>query len=213
VVPAPSIVRVPWWTLGLVFTAILAWGTPGATDLFIYDRAALARGEWWRLLTGHLTHFSGTHLLNNLVVLAPAAWLVETRCRSDAATLFVLAALGISIALWINDPRLVQFAGASGIAIAFLVYAVLRGLHERGPWRVVCAILLLITGTKLVAEGCLEWRFSDWQTTSGFVPVWLSHVIGASSGLAWYLRRQTGRQDQRPMSGQVPQSRSVRLDG
>lgn len=146
-------------------------------------------GEWWRLLTGNLVHLSGPHLFNNLAVLAPAAWLAETRCRSDAGLLVVVSALFISIVLWIADPDLSYFAGASGISIALLVYGSLRGLHERGPWRLVCAILLIVTGTKLMAEFILEWSLADWQATAGFIPVRLSHVAGLCSGLMMYLWR------------------------
>ncbi|MFN0317964.1 MAG: rhombosortase [Burkholderiales bacterium] len=186
---APPLGRVPWWTLGLVAAAILVWIVPGAANLFVYDRVAIAEGQWWRLLAGHLVHFSGAHLLNNLAVLAPAAWLAETRSRTDAGLLVVMGALAIGVVLWISEPHLMYFAGASGIAIALLVYGALRGMHEPGPWRLVCALVLAVTGAKLVAEYFFDWTPAHWQATADFIPVWQSHIAGLCMGLAVYLWR------------------------
>src|SRR4051812_25687175 len=36
---------------------------PGFKAWLIYDRAAILHGELWRLWTGHLVHFSNSHLL------------------------------------------------------------------------------------------------------------------------------------------------------
>jgi rhomboid family GlyGly-CTERM serine protease len=188
VVP-PPLSRMPWWTLGLVAGAILVWIAPGVATLLVYDRVAIADGQWWRLLTGHLVHFSGPHLVNNLAVLAPAACLAERRSSSDAGLLVVAGALVTGLVLWIADPHLQYFGGASGIAMALLVYGVARGLHEPGPWRLVCALLLAVTGAKLIAEHFLDWRLTDWQATADFIPVWLSHFAGLCIGLAVYLLR------------------------
>jgi rhomboid family GlyGly-CTERM serine protease len=188
VVPSP-LSRVPWWTLGLVAAAILVWAIPGTADFLVYDRVALGEGQWWRLLTAHLVHFSAAHLLNNLAVLAPAAWLAESRSRADARLLLAGSALVIGIVLWAGDPNLAQFGGASGVAIALLVYGALSGLHGRQPWRLICALVLGVTGFKLVAEYYLGWSPTDRMSSADFVPVWQSHFTGLCSGLAMYLWR------------------------
>lgn len=202
VVAPPVLARMPWWTLGLVSAALIAQWFPGAADLLVYDRAALIGGELWRIVTGHLVHFSAAHLLNNLAVLVPAVWLVETRYRRDAGLLFLGAASAIGIALLAGEPRILQFGGASGISLAFLVYACLRGLHEDTRWRTVCMVLLAIIGAKFAAEFA-GWHLRDWQANEGFVPVMLSHVVGAATGGAVYLWRVFGRIDlfRRPITG------------
>lgn len=201
-VAPPLLARMPWWTLGLVSAALIAQWWPGAADFLVYDRAGLVGGELWRIVTGHLVHFSAAHLLNDLAVLVPAAWLVETRYRRDAGLLFLGAAAAIGIALLAGEPRILQFGGASGISLAFLVYACLRGLHEDHRWRTVCIILLAIVGAKFAAESA-GWHFRDWQANEGFVPVMLSHVVGASTGGAVYLWRVFRRIDllRRPITG------------
>jgi len=192
----------PWRMLVLISAALIAQCLPGAADFLVYDRAAVASGELWRLVTGNLVHFSVAHLLNNLAVLAPVVWLVETRYRRDASLLFLSAASAIGLALLIGEPRILQFGGASGISLAFLVYGCLRGLHEDDRWRFFCMALLAIIGAKFAAESA-GWQFHDWQANADFIPVMLSHVVGAAAGTAVYLWRAFGGIDlfRRPIAG------------
>ncbi len=188
-VAPPALTSIPRWTLGLVAVALIAQGFDGAADLLVYDREGLAGGELWRLLTGHLVHFSVVHLVNNLVVLVPAVWLVETRYAKDAGLLLLAAAAAVGIAVFAGAPEIQQFGGASGISLAVLTYACLRGLHEKRRWRLVCAVLLGIVCAKLAAEFFLSWGLLDWETSGNFVPVTLSHLVGTTTGAALYVWR------------------------
>jgi hypothetical protein len=48
------------WFIALV--ALAVHFLPGAVDMLEFDRQALAAGEWWRYLTGYVTHWSTNHL-------------------------------------------------------------------------------------------------------------------------------------------------------
>jgi rhomboid family GlyGly-CTERM serine protease len=181
----------PWWTLGLVTVALAAQWLPGTADLLVYDRAAVLAGELWRMVTAQLVHFSIAHLLNNLAVLVPAVWYVETRDRRDAGPLFIWAASAIGVALLVGEPRILQFGGASGISLAFIVYACMRGLQESARWRTVCMVLLAIVAAKFAADAN-GWLVHDWQADAGFVPVMLSHIVGVATGAVFYLWRLDG---------------------
>jgi membrane associated rhomboid family serine protease len=50
--------------------AVAVYLSPAATAVLEYDRAAVAAGEIWRLLTGHLTHWSFDHLFWDVLGLA-----------------------------------------------------------------------------------------------------------------------------------------------
>jgi len=191
VVAPPALTRIPWWSLGLAAVAVLAQGSDGDADLLVYDREGLAAGELWRLLTGHLVHFSTAHLVNNLAVLVPAVWLVETRYK-DAGLLLLAAASAVGIAVFVGAPEIQRFGGASGISLAVLTYACLRGLNENRRWRLVCAVLLAIVCAKLTAEFFWSWRLLDWETNGNFVPVPLSHLVGTATGAAVYVWRVAG---------------------
>ena len=199
---APALARVPWWTLGLLAAALVALWLPGAADVLVYDRSGIASGELWRIVTGNLVHFSTRHLASNFAVLLPAAWLVETRYRADARLIILTASSAIGIALLVGEPEILQFGGVSGISIAFLVYVCLRGLHENRRWRTICMILLAVMGAKFTAES-FGWHLRDWQANEGFVPIMLSHVIGAVAGSVIYLWRIHGcsKPFRRPVTG------------
>lgn len=192
-VAPPRLSAMPWITAGLVATVLLAQWLPGAVDLFAYERDAVARGELWRIVTGHFVHYSAAHLGNSLLALVPAAWVVEVRRRPDLLRIVLGAALAIGAMLFLGEPGIVEYRGASGIALALLAYAGLCGLHEERRWRTVCQVLLGILVAKLVAEWA-GWLLRNWRAEAGFVPVLSSHGVGAMVGAAAYLwhRRRHG---------------------
>lgn len=189
----PRLIGMPWVTAGLVAAVLLAQWLPGTVELFAYDRAAVAQGEFWRLVTGSFVHYSPTHLGNSLLALLPAAWLIETRRRADVLPISISAALAIGVVLLVGEPGIVEYRGASGIGLALLAYAGLSGLHGERRWRTVCQVLLLVLGAKLIAETA-GWQLRNWQTDdAGFVPVLSSHLTGVAIGAAAYLRRRSHR--------------------
>lgn len=188
-VASPAVNTIPRHTLALLISLFAAYGATGAADLLVYDRAAIAHGEWWRLATGHWVHFSHTHLLCNLLVVGAAGWLVETGRRTDLAVLCMLAILPTGPVLMLAEPGLAQFGGASGLAYALVVYAALSGLATPGRWRTVCALLLGVIGLKLVLEWCAGWSLSTGTSQGDFVPVPLSHMIGTCAALGLWLWR------------------------
>lgn len=192
-VAAPRVISVPWITAGLVAAALLAQWLPGAIDVFAYDRGAVGRGELWRIVTGHFVHYSAAHLGNSLLALVPAAWLVEVRRRSDVLPIVLGAALAIGVTLFLGEPAIVEYRGASGIGLAFLAYAGLCGLHDERRWRLVCQVLLAVLVAKLIAEGA-GWQLRNWQTEARFVPVLSSHVVGAMVGAVAYVWRRHRRE-------------------
>lgn len=188
-VVAQTLRYAPWWTSALVTGTLAALVIPGVAEYLIYDRGALARGELWRLLTAHMVHYSGTHLFTNLLVLVPAALLVEMRYREGLLKTLAVSAVAIGAGLFLFQVEIYRYAGASGISLALLTYAALRGLETNTRWRTVCAIVLAIVAIKLVAETFVGWQVADWEQDAGFVIVPFSHATGAGTALGiWTMR-------------------------
>src|SRR4029079_14189121 len=63
------------WLVGLLLTVLVLLGFAGdaTRNLLRYERTAVLQGEYGRLLTGHLVHGSGQHLLLNAVGLGVIA--------------------------------------------------------------------------------------------------------------------------------------------
>jgi rhomboid family GlyGly-CTERM serine protease len=180
---------IPRLTLALLASLLVAYCATGAAELLVYDRAAILQGQWWRLATGHWVHFSHAHLLCNVLVIAAAGSLIEMTRRGDFALLCALAILPAGPALLLAEPGLVQFGGASGVACALVVYAALSGLTTPGRWRVVCALLLGAVGLKLLVEWGAGWSLSAGVGQRDFVPVPLSHLVGAGAAFGLWLWR------------------------
>jgi len=193
VVIAQALRLAPWRTICLVTGMVAALSVPGIAEYLVYDRAAVARGELWRLFTAHIVHFSGAHLLANMLVLLPAALLVEIRYRDELPKILVLSAVAIGMGLFFFRTDIYRYAGASGVSLALLTYVALRGLNESKRWRVVCTILLVLVVAKLAAEALFSWQVADWERDAGFVTVSLSHAIGTATALAIWLANSAKR--------------------
>jgi len=167
-----------------------AWGLAAAVALLLlpllggqalreawrYERAAVAGGQWWRLITCHLVHLDATHALLNSVGLA-LLWALFAREYRVRQWLLALVASAISIAagFWFFSPHLQWYVGAS---------ALLHGAFACG-----CAALIrkgdrvgLLAGVVFVAK--LTWE--QWHgplpfETTGQV-VTISHLYGAIGG-------------------------------
>ena len=95
---------------------VAALKLPGVAEYLVYDRGALARGELWRVFSAHMVHYSGAHLLANVLVLLPAALLVEVRYRVDFLRILVVSAVaigvGTALAIWVvRSAKRVQVSG------------------------------------------------------------------------------------------------------
>lgn len=125
---------------------------PTASWQLVWDRSRILEGQWWRVITGQLVHFSPSHLLWNLAVLLPAGIWSERLEPVRARLLYLVGSLVIGFALLAFEPHLLRYGGLSGLAAAMLAFLALAQLRtetaDRWFWRLVLALLAL----KIVAE-------------------------------------------------------------
>jgi rhomboid family GlyGly-CTERM serine protease len=154
---------------------------PGLSDLLVYDRQAILAGDLWRLVTGHLVHFSPAHLFFNLLGFVTAGLIVWRRGYSRFWILCAISSLTISVALLL-DPDVTSFGGISGLVNAAVVFAATRGIGEGGRWRWFSVAILILTVVNSVLETMTGRPTFAIQGDQSFVPVPLSHVIGGLTG-------------------------------
>lgn len=174
-----STARRPVRTLAISAAALLVYFLPGLKPLLIYDRAAVAHGELWRLLTGNLVHLSNAHLTLDVAAFLIAGTIIEQRGYRHFTTLCVSAAALIGVAIYLFEPALQFYGGLSGVVTAAVVYLCLEGMTEQGSWRWLCAAMLAGLSAKLWIELASGKSLLLVIGGGNFVPVPLSHLTGA----------------------------------
>jgi rhomboid family GlyGly-CTERM serine protease len=167
-----------WWLFGLLALAVvlLSLGGESWTHALRYEREAVLDGEVWRLITGHLVHGSGRHLLLNEAALV-AIGLLLARDYSPAAWALVLvgsmAAIDLAFVLW--EPQITWYVGLSGV---------LHGMVAAGAvawWRREKPALALAISAVLV--GKLAWEYWQGALPLADLPVVAeAHRYGAVGG-------------------------------
>jgi rhomboid family GlyGly-CTERM serine protease len=151
---------------------------PGGSALLEWNRAAIASGEFWRILSGHLTHFTAQHLFWDLATfLALSAWALRGSWRRWAAAVLASAA-AISGVVYLALPRMMVYRGLSGVDYGVLGVIVGSALASAIATRKWSHILLAASGLIAFGAKC------TWELCSGVAPFAGDMGVGVSSVLA-----------------------------
>ena len=172
---------VPWASLGLTAAAVALFLSPPLTQLLVYDREAIAAGEVWRILTGHLVHFSREHLMGNCTTLLLAETFLRLEGERVPRRFWCLAPPAVGLALFLFMTDLPTYGGLSGIACGVIVLLAGRWLRGSRPEQGAALLLLAGVGAKVLLEAhtCQPLLAAG---TAPFVPVPLAHLAGAAVG-------------------------------
>lgn len=145
-----------------------------------YDPQAIMAGELWRLWTAHVVHFSWQHAVSDALVLFVATALAERLVPARMVwTALALGAPLIALALLYTAPGMVEYRGASGLAV---MMAVLCGALEwrgaSGGGRLVLAALGCGLAAKVVAEA-FGLSIGLAGLPQDVAVAWQAHLVGA----------------------------------
>ncbi len=130
-------------SLIVVLLVALAWGD--ANEYLRYSRAALERGEMWRLLSGHWVHLNGAHCALNVAALLTIMWVLG-RCLVLwvwlAAAVFLC--FFISACLYFFSPYVMWYVGFSGVLHGLLMLGLVAGIKDKRDTVFIVVIGLLI---------------------------------------------------------------------
>lgn len=173
----------PWRSLlvaGLAVAAFLALGSaPGA---LVYDRDALAHGEFWRLLSAHLAHAGGSHLLWDVAGLLALGVLFEARLGRLFFPVLFAGAAAIDVWLWLGSG-LARYCGLSGVLNSLLAAGLVVLWRESRSWAAPITGVLALS--KIAVEAT---RQTALFTDTAWPPVPPAHAVGFLAGLAaWAL--------------------------
>lgn len=123
----------PWTYLVLSAVALIVQLNPAWRDALLYDRGAVARGEWWRLWTGHWVHFGWPHFVADAGLFLIMGWLLERTHPWFSRLALVLMPPFIALVLYYLDPAMQRYGGLSAINLGLLLYQALQGWQR--DWR------------------------------------------------------------------------------
>ncbi|NOG55677.1 MAG: rhombosortase [Planctomycetes bacterium] len=188
-----------------------AWATAAQ-----FDRAAVFEGgQWWRLITCHLSHWSLDHLVWDLAVFVILGTILEMQNRRRYYVTLLISAIVIPLAVWWLRPDLGTYRGLSGIDSALFVLLALPMLcpatntrnTQPMQWPIARWILPVLSGMALVLflgkcgyEAVAGTTLFVDSVSSGFIPSPESHIAGAvAAGAVVLLIRTSVRVPERPL--------------
>jgi rhomboid family GlyGly-CTERM serine protease len=166
-----------WLLLGLVLVLLIIQSGAGAAQAALrYDRHALAAGQWWRLLTGHVIHLGYEHALLDVAGLV-LIWALFARDYSARAWLLIigLSVIGVDAGLWLLSSTTEWYVGSSGVLHGALAAGTCAHLRRREPDGWVLALFLVAKLVYEQSQGALP-------LTAGGAVIVDAHLYGAAAG-------------------------------
>lgn len=154
-----------------------------ARDALSYQRAALAEGQWWRLLTAHFVHLDLEHAALNAMGLV-LMWALFARDYPPLRWLAIYlgTALTVSAGLWWFSPEVAWYVGASGALHGVMTAGTLAHLRrgDLDGW-ILAIFIVLKLGYEQLA-GALPFAGSPDTVVD-------AHLYGAIGGVVLALLR------------------------
>ena len=170
--------QIPFFTSVVLVLCIASSKTTLLASLFVYDRAAILKGELWRLVTSHFVHFNNIHLTYNLLAFCIIGWIIESKSYRYFKFLCLLMACAISIVMLIFKSDMSYFGGLSGIVCGAIAYFSLQCLHEQTSWRTIPILTIIFLFVKVGLEIYQHGSILPYWGMNDFVPIPLSHITG-----------------------------------
>ncbi len=142
-----------------------------------YDRAGLAAGQWWRLLSAHIVHLDLDHAILNSLGLV-LMWALFARDYRPRQWLFIVLAsvAAIDAGLWLRDSTVAWYVGSSGALHGVMAAGTLAHLRRRDLDGWILTIFILLKLAYEQSAGALPFS----QSHEGVIVD--AHLFGALGG-------------------------------
>jgi rhomboid family GlyGly-CTERM serine protease len=176
-----------------LFALLEAGGDP-VRNALSYDRAALAGGEWWRVLTAHFVHLDAAHAtLNGMGVVLMWALFARDYSPLRWIAIYLFSSLCISGGLWLWDPHVTNYVGASGALHGVMTAGTLSHLRRGDLDGWILAVFIVVKLAYEQLAGALPFSGSGNTIVD-------AHLFGAVGGIAlatWLRSRPQSPAEQR----------------
>lgn len=166
--------------------ALLAGGDAFREDLR-YERAAVAAGDAWRLLSGHFVHLGISHFALNMAGLGLVWYLVgDTMSRKQWLAVTAFSVAVIDLGLWFLNPELQWYVGLSGVLHGVLMAGLVVAASSEHKEAIAVGIIV----TAKIAWEQFSGPLPGSEASSGGAVIVDAHLYGAVAGaLAGILAR------------------------
>lgn len=173
------------WTMVITVVTVAIFAIPSLTASLQLDFNSVAGGQWWRLLSGHLTHYDGQHLFWDLLMFVVLGAICERQNRKRFGVLLVIMATVVSLAVMFTCTGISEYRGLSGIDTGLFAWLTIGQLRTSlaGRDRYFAAFWAM-SGFLLMVKLGFEMMTGDvlFVQTDGFKPILESHLAGAAVG-------------------------------
>lgn len=113
-------------------------------ETFVFKRAEINQGEWWRLISGNLVHTNYPHMLLNLCGLWIIGFLFldHIKPKSFLISLFILLVI-VGLGIYFFSPVLMWYAGLSGALYGLFLIGALYATLNRDYFTGVPLLILV----------------------------------------------------------------------
>lgn len=168
-----------WALLGAcALLAIVEMGGEPLRVAWSYQRAGIAAGEWWRVLSAHFVHLDANHaLLNGLGLVLMWALFARDYSPLRWLAIYLASSLAIGLGLYLFDPQVEWYVGASGALHGVMAAGTLAHLRRRDLDGWVLALFMVAKLSYEQIAGSMPFA----GTANTLVD---AHLYGAIGGLA-----------------------------
>lgn len=176
----------PYLTLLFGFFTIIISLSSQVTSWLQFDRTAILHGEIWRIITGHLTHWSTSQLFWDLLVFIVVAGIIERFSRRQLLVCFAAVSFFTSLLVFIVLPEMKFYRGLSGIdsGMFMMLLVMLYRMKAEGQ-NLLQKVPYLLLGFLFISKSALELSTAQAifvESSDLFVPVPLVHLGGIFIG-------------------------------
>jgi rhomboid family GlyGly-CTERM serine protease len=201
-----AVERLPWVFLVVAVAATIVQMNGAWRDGLVFDRTAIARGEWWRIWTGHLIHFGWPHFIADVGLFVILGRLLEWQHPWLSRFAIVALPAVISASVYWFDPAMTRYGGLSAVNVGLLLFLACNGWQKSWVdwfWPAVLVIYvgeIILEATKGHGHGGGMIQFDDPSVRVATV----AHIGGSLFGvLAWLGTYWRGKRV-RPVNGPTP---------
>ena len=173
------------YTMVIAVVTIVIFAFPALTSSLQLDFASVRSGQWWLVLSGHLTHYDGQHLFWDLLMFVVLGAICERQNRKLFGVFLIVMATTVSLTVMFACNGISEYRGLSGIDTGLFAWLTLTQLRSSLAGRDrYFAAFWATSGLLLIGKLGFEMITGDilFVQADGFKPMLESHLSGAAVG-------------------------------